>query len=150
MTSSKSKKLEAQSAAHLLELVELADIVIYEVHGVRRDSADENNVVISVQERHDEKFIEPRFRMIVTDSNAQYTADVATRYVLTRPIELPRPVLREFIERVAIMAAFPFIRESIATTAARMELGVPVLGLLRAGSFTLDEGDLQETATEQM
>lgn len=136
------EKLVVQDATELLEFVDLRGIVIYEIHGVRVKGGDETAVKISVQERHDESFIEPRFRMVVTDSEAEYTADVGTHYQMSRPIDVSKAVLAEFIERVAIMAAFPFIRESIATTAARMELNVPRLGLLRAGSFSMDEGNI--------
>lgn len=143
---SPTETLSVNSAAELLEYVELKGIIVYEVHGLRGprpDAEDEHpDVSISVQERHDDNFIEPRFRMIVTDGNAQYTVDVGTRYEMSQPVRLAKAVLKEFIERVAVMAAFPFLRESIATTAARMELGVPVLGLLRAGSFSLDEDDI--------
>ena len=134
-----AEPLVVDSAAHLLDFVELTDIVIYELHGVRQEGQDEAQIEISVEERHDATSIEPRFRMVVTDSFATYTADVGTRYQANQPLELPKPVVKEFIERVAIMAAYPFIRESIATTAARMQLAVPVLGLLRSGSFSLDE-----------
>ncbi|MFJ6078350.1 hypothetical protein ACIQC0_08585 [Pseudarthrobacter sp. NPDC092419] len=113
----------------------------YELHGVRREGSEETDIQISVEERHDETFLEPRFRMVVSDAHATYIADVSTQYQISQAVGLSKPVVKEFIERVAIMAAFPFIRESIATTAARMELPVPVLGLLRAGSFSLDEGD---------
>ena len=135
-----TKPLVVDSAAHLLDFVELTGIVIYELQGVRREGKDEAEVEISVEERHDANSLEARFRMVVSDSLATYTADVGTRYQTSQPVELSKPVVKEFIERVAIMAAYPFIRESIATTAARMQLAVPVLGLLRSGSFSLDEG----------
>jgi hypothetical protein len=140
-----SESLAVRDAAELLEYIELKGIIIYEIQGIRNNvKRDESgtDLAISVQESHDQTFVEPRFRMLVSDSHARYTVDVGTRYEMSRPIDLSKSVLKEFIERVAIMAAFPFIRESVATTAARMELGVPVLGLLRAGGFSLDEDDL--------
>lgn len=137
----RTRPLVVDSAAHLLDFVELTGIVIYELHGVRREGKEETEVEMSVEERHDENSIEARFRMVVSDSHATYTADVGTRYETSQPVEISASVVKEFIERVAVMAAYPFIRESIATTAARMELAVPVLGLLRSGSFSLGESD---------
>ena len=48
-------------------------------------------------------------------------------------IDLGQAAIHSFIEKVALMAARPFLREGIATIAARMELPVPVLGLMKQG-----------------
>lgn len=48
-------------------------------------------------------------------------------------IDLGQAAIHSFIEKVAIMAAWPFLREDIATIAARMELPILMLGLIKQG-----------------
>jgi hypothetical protein len=44
-------------------------------------------------------------------------------------------VLEEFVDRVGVMALYPFVRESIFSTATRLRVKAPVLGLLLADAF---------------
>ncbi len=80
-----------------------------------------------------------RFRVLVEHTQASYAIEVGTRYTTEEPVDLEPSVLRDFIEKVAIMAAFPFIREGVATTAAKLEVEVPIMGILRQGEFSLGE-----------
>lgn len=43
----------------------------------------------------------------------------------------------EFLERVAMMAVYPFQREALATYATRLRVPVPTLGLVRQGEIDL-------------
>jgi hypothetical protein len=49
--------------------------------------------------------------------------------------------MQAFIERVAMMVAYPYIRAAIADTATRLSLRRPVLGLLRANEVESFRGD---------
>jgi len=58
--------------------------------------------------------------------------------------------LVDFIERVAIMAAFPFLREAIARMASRLEVDVPLIGLLKTGQFQLHAEKPADTSATQV
>lgn len=60
--------------------------------------------------------------------------------------EIAPDVLRDFVEKVAVMAAYPFLRQGIHTLGTMLGLSGVTLGLLRAGSFSL-EADGQPAAT---
>lgn len=79
-----------------------------------------------------------RFRLQVKHAGATYVADIASVYLMSEPIALNRSVLIEFAERVGIMSVFPYLRESISTSAARMGLTAPLVGLLRPGDFRIE------------
>ena len=88
-----------------------------------------------------------RFQMSIVDTQARYVFTVQSDYVSEEPIEFSEPVGREFIERVAIMAVYPFFREAVISAAGRLDVDVPVLGLLRSGQFKLpDPAELADEA----
>jgi len=69
--------------------------------------------------------------MEVLTDEGRFMADVASRYDYTEPLSVRDSVLEEFTARVGVMAVYPFVRESIHQTAARLRLPAPLLGLLR-------------------
>lgn len=95
----------------------------------------ETEVQIDVQEQHDEEHLEVRFLAKIETQEAEYRCQVSTHYVGLDFTVYSQAVITDFIERVAVMAAFPYIREAVASTAARLELDVPMLGILRLGEF---------------
>src|SRR5665648_845067 len=136
---------DARPVADIHELLALAELVgvrHYEVAGRRSLEAEdrpesieaaEQDAVLSVRRHEDE--LEIRFRMVVVTPDADLVADVSVVYALLSHFDVSRPLTEEFVERVAVMAAFPFLRGSIFTTATRLGATAPVLGLLRAGQF---------------
>lgn len=82
--------------------------------------------------------IEVRMRMQLESAAARLVADIGISYSLTKPIAPSESALKEFVERVAVMALFPYVRESLHTSAARLGVDPPVLGIIRAGELTLD------------
>ena len=126
----------------LVQRVELVGIQFLEVYGRLREGPQDEvdtDVKINVKESHGPNAIEVRFRVLVEHTQASYAIEVGTRYTTEEPVDLEPSVLRDFIEKVAIMAAFPFIREGVATTAAKLEVEVPIMGILRQGEFSLGE-----------
>lgn len=48
------------------------------------------------------------------------------------------------------MAAFPFLREAIARMASRLEVDVPLIGLLKTGQFQLHAEKPADTSATQV
>jgi hypothetical protein len=128
------------SAADLLPLIELTAITTYEVAGRRaaRDDGVDQSDDIQVMVRVEGDDLETRARMYVVTQQAELVADVSATYSLREALEIPEAVVAEFVERVGVMAVFPYLREAIHTTATRLGVDAPVLGLLRAGNFKLN------------
>lgn len=128
----------------LLALAELTAVHHWEISGRRLpepgDQRDEE-VVPEIGIRVAPTTIETRLRVSLATDHAELTSDISSVYTLSEEREVDAEVIREFVERVAIMAIYPFIRESIFSTARKLGVPPPVLGLIRAGGFSL--GPLQ-------
>ncbi|HYO18960.1 MAG TPA: hypothetical protein VES02_09895 [Dermatophilaceae bacterium] len=134
--------------ASIKDLVGLADPVgvrWYEVSGRRTEDGDpaaelpeRADLDLVVLEHHSPEELEARFKATATGPAADFTIDFSILYRFDEAIDPSAVVVRGFLEKVAVMAAWPFLREAVATTAARMELPVPVLGLMKQGAFSLD------------
>ena len=140
-----STAISVATAADLLPLVELTAITTYEISGQRVAEAE-----ASVQEVGDDfqvmvrlgaQDLETRGRVRVQTSQAVLIADVSATYTFSEPVDLSSDVVGEFVERVGVMAIFPYLREAVHTTASRLGVDAPVLGLLRAGNFRISADD---------
>lgn len=133
----------------LISIVDLAGIRFDEVSARRleEDAEPEQGFEMGVENQRSSGHLGVRFRLSSTNDGTEYVVVVATRYVLEEPVEVDEEVMVEFVERVAVMAAYPFLREATATLAARLEVDVPMLGLLKAGEFKLHP---KTAASEQL
>jgi hypothetical protein len=86
----------------------------------------------------DLELIVPRITMTVHTPKARLAADIGVAYTFSEPLAVPQEIVAEFVEKVAVMAVFPFLRESVFTTATRLGVAPPVIGLLRAGDFHVE------------
>lgn len=133
----------------LVQLVELVGLRTYELSGKRTEPAPitepsepaEPQMSMQIMENHAPDRIETRFRATVEAADGDFVADVSVQYKFDEPLALSPEAIEGFLERVAIMAAWPFIREGVATTAARMEMTVPVMGLMKQGGFKVQHID---------
>lgn len=137
---------EVADAAELLSLGELTEIRVYEVAGKRvqdddggeaREAAD----ALQIQARGGENWFETRGKMVVQTAEADLVADAAAIFTFREPVQVSQEVATEFIARVGVMAVYPFLREQIHTTASRLGVPAPVVGLLRAGGFQVDAAE---------
>lgn len=62
---------------------------------------------------------------------------------------MPAAVVAEFIERVGLMAVFPFLREAVFTTASRLGVPPPVVEILRAGEASVEFDESASWPPEQ-
>ncbi|UKA75223.1 hypothetical protein [Arthrobacter sp. FW306-07-I] len=127
----------------LLDLVELVDMRVYAAAGNRKDGSGSQDhdqsgeIELNFMERHTTDIIENRFRMKVENEEAVYSADIGAIYSLREPVSPVPSLIAEFAERVGFMSVFPYLRESISTSASRLGLPIPVLGIVRPGDFQI-------------
>lgn len=132
-----------RDARELLSLAELTGVRVFEVHGKIVDDGPLSEQAVASPDlaiRVRPTSLETRMRLEVTTDVASLVADVSAEYTFSEPVQLSREVAEEFIERVAVLAVYPFVRESILTTAFRLGVPAPVLGLMHSGGFRV--GDL--------
>lgn len=137
----------------LLALTDLSDIVFYQVAAQRKDEADQaaepeeshggEELPVQVFARHDATHIEVRVRAAADGPSALYVVDVGARFTLQRPVEVSPSAMKEFVERVGVMAAFPYVREGVHDLASKLRAPAPLLGLLRAGAVQLESAQEQ-------
>lgn len=127
------------SAAELVPISEVARIETYEVRGQRLDPDPdrEPSNSLHVMGRIAGRELETRVRMEQITSAARLYADIGVIFEVKGDVEIEQDAFREFTERVGVMAVFPFLRESVFTSASRLGVEAPVVGLLRAGQFRL-------------
>lgn len=126
----------------LVEVADLTDVVHYEVRGNRVDGRPEgftpNTYSIEVAELIQPTEALARYRLTFQGEVADYLVDVAAKYSFSEPIALqPQPWI-QFVEEVAFMVVFPFLREGTFSTATRLGQPAPVLGLMKRGEFRIN------------
>jgi hypothetical protein len=132
---------DAIDAADVLAASELTDIRIYETSARRVPDGTEveHDEDFGVQAHGNDEYFEVRARLSMTSSDATFVVDVGAIYTFEEPLRLSKTVAQEFISRVGIMAVYPFVREQIFSSARRIGVPSPVLGLLRAGQFVIED-----------
>lgn len=142
----------------LVEIANLADVYFLEIAAKRAyrdaeldsDSGIEamlRNLNIATRVMEDEAF-EARFRILIEAPQADIVVDVVTTYALNEPAVLLEAVTQEFVQRVAIMAAWPFIRSQVFLLASQLGIEVPVLPLIKQGMLALEKSDAETFGDE--
>lgn len=135
--------LAVADAREMLAHTNLVDVVFLVFNGSRRPDGSEppetSEPVLNVVERHSEDRIEVEVGLTLTTEHATFDISAAARYTLTSPLELRIEVVKEFIERVAVMAVFPYLREGVSSMASRLRVPVPTIGILPAGGMQLEQ-----------
>ena len=121
-------------------LTVLADRVTDPAIGIREPTGGEGTVSIDVHPVAWGTTIETWFRLTVDLPDAKLAAAYATLFTRDSDEAIPEPVQVEFVERVAIMAVFPYLRESVHTSAVRLQVPPPVLDIMRQGTFRVNTG----------
>jgi hypothetical protein len=82
---------------------------------------------------------EVRIKANVGGNGGRYVADAGAVFTLATTGKIEDGIVREFAEKVGVMAVYPYIRAAVSQTAASLGLDRPVLPLLRAGAVTLTQ-----------
>ncbi len=83
--------------------------------------------------------LETWFRLTLSNEQAEIVTAVAVVYQRETDAEIPPELRTEFIERVAVMAAYPYLRTDLQHQAIDLHLGNVTLPILRQGEFQLPE-----------
>ena len=81
------------------------------------------------------RVIETWFRAVVTGEQFTLTAVVAVLYQRREDPPIPDLVRVEFLEKISVMAAFPYLRAQLQSLAADLRVGNLTLDILRQGQF---------------
>lgn len=126
----------------LVRLTELTDVQFVRVSGERRETRDEqfadHHPEIRVFHRANPAGLEVRCVVVVDTEEGRLLSDVAVQFTHGEPLEVDDSVLEEFTQRVGVMAAYPYLRECIHLTAARLRIAPPILRLLKAEEAQLE------------
>ena len=71
--------------------------------------------------------------------DALYEVDIEALYAFQRPLSLPEGMVKEFVERIGLMALYPFLRESVHSLSSKLGTGQALMGLIRANEINLAE-----------
>lgn len=126
----------------LLKLIEMIDVLPYEVSAKRKDTPGEkpttgrfeSEAELGVQFLRQADRLIVRLRMPIDTHEANILADVGVIYSLESHVAVDTDIMTEFVAKVGVLAAFPFVREAIFGMATRLRITPPLLGIIQAPS----------------
>jgi hypothetical protein len=130
---------EIDDVLEFLDVAELSDVAYHEIGGRLTAGSSEESQSVAVLFAWDASRVVVRTRLELRGQDAEYVVDVATVYTLDEPATLTEAAQREFGAKVAVMAAYPYLRSGLFDMATRLRAALPVLGLLRQGQVVLDQ-----------
>lgn len=92
---------------------------------------------IQVQIGQNPGLIEVRVRLELKTTAARYQVDAASQFRFSEEHEVSEEIAREFAEGVGVMAVYPYLREFVQSSSARLSLPPITLPLLRQGEVNL-------------
>lgn len=143
-----------ESARDLLPVLGLNRVTAYEVAGKRVPSPEITEIKSSMESmiggEEGDAFVF-RVRQRVKTDEAEITADFEVEYRFNEPGgQISEEAQVEFAEKVAFMTLVPYLRESVHTTAMRLGVQPPLLGMVRQGEFRLRaESDVVSSGDSQ-
>lgn len=129
----------------LVDNVELDDVVHYRYAAYSNETGSGQPFGMQVFTRSEGDRIEVRLNSRLATDEVEYQVDSSAVYVMAEAREVSETLLREFAERVAVLAVYPYIREGMMQLAGRMNQPRPILPMMRAGRIQLSAQDYPET-----
>ncbi|MGY3567975.1 hypothetical protein [Sinomonas sp. RB5] len=139
-----------KSIEEVVQGVELTKITTYEIHGILRQPDDGLSESQDMQAafRFGDGHAEVRLRMSLVTPDASLLADIAAGYDCEGTFEgTDGEVVGDFVTKIGSMNVIPYLREALTTTASRLGVPAPILGLIRYGELGLEP---QEEADSDM
>ncbi|MGV0778745.1 hypothetical protein [Mycolicibacterium elephantis] len=128
----------------LLNVADVREIRFHELSAKRTGNTDsDHTLTMRVFVRVDETEIGVRCRAEVSGKGGDYVADAEAVFELSEAMSIPPDILREFVEKVGVLVVYPYVREAVADSAAKLGRPRPVLKILRGEDVKLlnDEDD---------
>lgn len=131
-----------------LDAVQLAGVAFIELQATRvqERSVDLDTMQIGIAQEMSSEAVVLSFRVHVEAESADLVVAVQTRYEF-QPVpidvsDIPESVIKSFIETVGVMSAYPYLRQGISSLSSMLGLPPVTIGLLRAGTVSLDDDAL--------
>ncbi|MFI6305914.1 hypothetical protein ACIBCH_28890 [Amycolatopsis thailandensis] len=70
-----------------------------------------------------------RGRLTINAPDAEYAVDAAVFYTATEEVTIDREALEEFLNRAAMIALYPFVREALHEAGRKIGASPPLLGI---------------------
>lgn len=130
----------------LVQSVTLTDVRTVETRGVLKVGADgrvgqlgevapDADFDLGVNPVSWDRELETWFRVTIDSEQFTVVATVSVLYTRDGDDVIEPPLQREFIERVSVMTAYPYLRALVQQIASELRVGNLTLGVLRAGQF---------------
>jgi hypothetical protein len=139
--STASEPMVLDQIQKFVDLVELKDVQVMGLSGTlvtEPDEEAETGFELSFAPAFNSAGLRTRFKIEFNNGKAIFMADMAAHWEFPHEVRFQAATVIEFAERIAFMTVYPYLRESIATTAARMNQPIPTLGLVKQNHFSLD------------
>ncbi|MBU9763540.1 hypothetical protein FR943_06750 [Mycobacterium sp. TNTM28] len=160
---------EIETAAELIKVAELRQVVIHELIGNRNATADlraldsrpeelhapdtpDDEAAVNLCTRLEDEQLGVRCRIETCNAYGSFVVEGEAIFFLPTPVSRGKPeIVQEFTEQVGALAVYPYVRSAIASLAAQMSIPASPLPLLHAGDLTLtveDEPIVEEKPSE--
>jgi hypothetical protein len=137
------------SLDHLRAVVELREVVYFEVSARRRDgfadlgpAPDKPSFTMQVLQRPEGARLDIRCVAKLDAPDGLYTVDAAGKFEIKDDTALSAEVSRQFAEKIAIPVLFPYIRVQLDQLSGTVRLKRPSLNLVRLDGVKLQMGSL--------
>ncbi|MER7751357.1 hypothetical protein [Kitasatospora sp. NPDC097643] len=70
-----------------------------------------------------------RCRLELGNTQADFAVDAVAAFSIGEPFELATDLQQRFIEQIGLTVLYPYLRESVHSTAAKLGVDTPVLSL---------------------
>ncbi|CAN5239669.1 hypothetical protein BH11ACT3_BH11ACT3_05810 [soil metagenome] len=141
-------KVEAFEAKEWLDLVDhfsMVDLYFLRQDGHRADHTDEPELVSQpridneIFTRRNERALSVRIRSKVRAHDAEYAVDIIVDFASDADVHADQELVTEFVKRVAMMAAWPYIRGAVSDIGGRLRAEPLTLGILKPSDIEIGE-----------
>lgn len=130
---------QISDARELVGIAELTDVNFYKLYAEAEQGLTATLPVMEIELNESHDFLMVRMNLSMSTEHANYAVDAVVTYEYQEPVTFDENVRSEFIEKAAIMALYPFLREAIVDLASKLRHPLPILGLLRPGDIHINQ-----------
>lgn len=132
-----------ETASEILERVDLADVFFLRVSGERTDLGGDAELTSERSTflllRETDKELHVRVNLKASTREARFQLDVVGVYRKRGPFTASSAAGREFSERVALFAVWPYLRAELQRLCAQLSVAPLILPMIRQGEVQLTD-----------